>query len=238
MSPIIDVHCHLGEWLFPVRSHGKAETLRLMQDCGITLGIFSSAKAVLYDFREGNRELAEALVGEPRMRGYVTINPNYPEESRRELDAYLGRPEFVGIKCHANCTGQSPTSPTFRRLLPHLAELGRPIKYHANFTDVAAVAREYPQLKFLVPHQHFLDFVPDQAPPPNVYADICGTPSDRDKVRVVVQALGADHVLFASDMTLISPSMILGMVEESDLSKEDKERVYYRNAAQLFGLQV
>ena len=234
---IIDAHCHFGEWPFPIRSYGKAETLRLMDDFGIALGIFSSAKAVLYDFREGNRELAPVIAGEPRMRGYVVVNPNYPEESRRELDTYLARPGFVGVKCHSAYTAQPPTSPGFRSLLPHLAELGRPVKYHAGFEQVAAVARDFPQLAFIVPHQGFLGEEAGQAPP-NVYADFCGTPSDHDRIGSLVRSLGADHVLFGTDLTLINPAGILGMLEEADLPDADRELVLWRNACRLFGLEV
>lgn len=238
MTTIIDIHCHFGHWPFPIPAHGKAETLRLMERFGISLGIFSSAKAVVYDFREGNRELAAVIAGEPRMRGYVVINPNYPQESRRELDTYLARPEFVGIKCHAAYTGVSPSSPAFRELAPHLTEYGCPIKYHADLREVATVAREIPELRFIVPHQGFVNLGPGETPPPNVYADFCGTATDRDRVRALVQALGADHVLFGTDLTLINPAMVLGMIEEAELAPQDKELILWGNAVQLFNLEV
>ena len=99
-GPIIDVHCHLGRWQFPLPDGGAAGLLALMRQAGVDRAVISSAQAIVYDLSGGNRSLAEAIAGHPELLGYVVVNPNYLEQSCRELDRYYALPNFVGAKIH------------------------------------------------------------------------------------------------------------------------------------------
>lgn len=235
---IIDTHAHFGDWFFPIRHYGKQETLRLMEQLGIEKSIFSSAKAIVYDFREGNRDLKEVITDTPQMLGYVVINPNYVDESKQELDSYLELPDFVGVKCHASYTGCPPSSPAAKELLRYLQGRGKPILYHSNLEQLAEVAQEFPDIQFICPHFGAVsDRLKEMPKPDNLYVDFCATATTRDKVRAAVQWLGAKRVLFGTDLTLINPSTILGMIEDAEISPEDKELVMHKNAVRLFRLE-
>ena len=50
---------------------------------------------------------------------------------------------------------------------------------------------------------------------------------------MVVKAAGADRVIFGSDMPLLCPSVNLGMIEQANLSKKEKELILGGNIARL-----
>ena len=103
--PIIDAHAHYGKWFFPIRMNNMQSFEMLMQRFNMEAAVCSSSKAVVYDFVEGNMELHQALDPSSGVYGYVTINPNYSDLSKKEIEKYLGLPEFKGVKFHTAYTG-------------------------------------------------------------------------------------------------------------------------------------
>ena len=76
---IIDIHTHLGTWPFMNKIYTPEDLVEMMHGYQIDYSIVSSASAISYDFREGNRELADILQRQPSLRVYVAVNLNYPD---------------------------------------------------------------------------------------------------------------------------------------------------------------
>ena len=68
----------------------------------------------------------------------------------------------------------------------------------------------------------------------NVWTDISGSIIRGDDINYAKEAVGADRILFGTDMPGASPLVCLGQVEEADLSPEEKELIRYKNALRLF----
>ena len=77
---LIDSHVHLGRWYFPIAQLTADDMVAYMQHQGIDVSIISSSLAIVYDFHEGNRQLAQAIQPYPQLLGYVAINLNYPDD--------------------------------------------------------------------------------------------------------------------------------------------------------------
>lgn len=235
---IIDVHGHLGEWFFPIPRYSLDEADAILARYGIELCIFSSALAVIHDFREGNAWLKQAIADRERMAGYVTINPHYPDDSRAHLDAYLPLADFLGVKYHTNYTNTRADSPLALNLLEDVQQRGVPILLHAPAGQIAKVAEHLPDLSIIMPHFNLLagSDAPLLSGLPNVWVDFSGTDSHCGRVAEAVELVGHQRVLFGSDVMLIDPGRALGMVDDAGLTTEERECVLYRNAAELFGL--
>jgi hypothetical protein len=83
---VIDAHAHLG-----VLHRFRADTERLIalaDRAGIAKLVCSHLTAILYDMREGNRELTLAMRRYPeRLSGYVAISSaRYGQEALDELE--------------------------------------------------------------------------------------------------------------------------------------------------------
>ena len=72
---IIDVHGHVGTWMFPIRGAGASDLEMNMAACGIEKIILSHVSALTYDFVEGNRELADIIADRDSKWGYVVLIP-------------------------------------------------------------------------------------------------------------------------------------------------------------------
>lgn len=242
---IIDIHTHYGKWPFPMANVSPSEMAATLKRWDIQTAVVSSSLAIVYDFREGNRVLAEAIEGQPELLGYVTLNLNYPEESVRELESYLARPGFVGVKIHPLYCRQKINSPNGQFLAGKMAEYGRPLLLHTYSSalespwNVVPLAKRFPNLPIIVAHMGgdtWWEGIAVAGEAPNLYLEPCATWADADKVAQAVREVGAERFLFGSDYTLFDPGHTLGMIEDAELSAEERELILYGNAARLFQL--
>ncbi len=242
--PIIDVHSHYGKWPFPMRRGGIEYSLELMRRRGINKTIMSSSYAIVYDFLEGNKQMADAIEGHPELLGYVTVNPNYFEASCAELEEYLARPNFVGVKIHPAYCRLGINSAKTLALLREIEKYRRPVLIHTygagTPSQIQSVARECPELPFIMGHggadawREAAEVIRDTE---NVYMEFWCSGLETDKVGRSVGIAGAERILFGTDLDLIHPGFIAGSYEEASLGTEDLEKILYRNAVSLFGVQ-
>ena len=135
-------------------------------------------------------------------------------------------------------------------ILEVAAELDIPILFHAwyktvevfqgelNGADVAALARRHPHTRIIMAHLTGVGRrgVQDVEDLPNVWVDTCGGWYDSEMVEYAVRHMGADRVIFGSDYPGRDYAPQIGRVEGTDLPDEVKEKILWRNAAEVLGL--
>jgi predicted TIM-barrel fold metal-dependent hydrolase len=240
---IIDVHGHFGRWPFPITGDTTGNLLELMQRFDIEAAIVSSSKAIVYDMAEGNAELAVALEDTEGLLGYVTTNPNYLADSCREMDTYLPREKFVGVKIHPTYSRCPVDAPAMAELIREIAQRNTVLKIHtfsaAAARTIGAEAARHPNLPVILAHAggaEARETARAARDYPNVYLEFCCGHAERGKVRHALQSAGIDKILFGSDLDLLNPAFVLGMYEGADLSDSEKQAIYHDNAAKLFAL--
>lgn len=237
---IIDVHAHWGKWRFPVFSSFE-ELLALLEEFDIEKILLSSAKAILYDPREGNEELRRIVERDERLLMYIVLNPNYPEISEEEMEKYKDESKVVGMKFHPSYSGQRINSPATLQLVERALEGGyRLFLFHTysggEVADLGETARRFPEGLFIMAHmggtawEEGISIAREQR---NIYLEICSSLSDRGKVERAVAEVGYERVLYGSDLTLLTPAFALGMVLGADISEVAKEHILFKNASQL-----
>lgn len=243
MVPIIDVHCHYGEWPFPIKTSGVPHILKMMEKFGIEKCLISSAKAIVSDIVQGNAEVERIIDKHPQLLGYVVINPNYPEVSREEAKLYLSNRKFVGVKIHPDYSGQLINSEANKSLLKSFLRYNKPLLVHgwgkSGADAVAEVGNEFANLKIIMGHMggsEWKEGIRVAKSANNIYLEPCCSYPDKGKIEQAVGEVGANRILFGSDLTLINPAFVIGMIEDADISDEDKEKVFYKNAKALFSL--
>ena len=240
--PIIDIHSHYGKWPFPMKEWGVEYSLDLMRKRGISKTVMSSSYAIVYDFIEGNRQMAEAIEGHPELLGYVTVNPNYYEASCRELEGYYSKPNFVGAKIHPAYCRKAINAPQTRALVRRIADYGKPMLIHTygqgTPSQILDLAKDCPDLPIIMGHggaDAWREAAEVVKQSDNVYMEFCSSVIESDKIRRSIDiAGGADRILFGSDLDLIHPGMVAGCYEEACLSQDEKEKILYRNASRIF----
>ncbi len=241
---LIDVHCHLGAWNFPIPGRGTVDSLlRLCDRYDIRWAICSSTQAIVYDMVRGNAWMAEQIARTDRLLGYVVCDPNDIEASVREMEAYLPTDKFVGIKIHPSYARCDPSHPRMAELFAEIARRARAVLIHTFSAQaaraVAEYARRYPDLQIILAHAggpQTEGAAAAVAGLPNVYLDFCCSHSFRGRLERALELVGPTQLVYGSDMDLLDPAFTLGMFEDAGLTDEQKRMAYWDNAARIFRL--
>jgi uncharacterized protein len=257
---IIDIHGHLGNINFaPFWQADGPKLEQYAAAAGVDKLCVSSARSIMYDVREGNRELAAALDQSERLLGYVTVNPLFPD-SQEDL-RYLERPKFIGVKVHPDYHGYDLRSKPALEFLRQVAERTRLMLFHVScmpgtgFADAEAVlefAAEFPRTKIVMAHMagifqngiypYFPNFrgleLVNRFACDNVYVDTAHYlmyvyPGVMERM---VELVGAEHIVYGTDCPLQGPAQMrfaLEIIAQLPLSPEDRNKITSGNALAL-----
>lgn len=241
---LIDIHAHLWQGRY---QENKKDILKACELYNISK-VYISSLGSLYPDED---EIAELNASTHRFMkespdligGYCYVNPEHKnclDVLRKGIEDYMmsGMKLWVATYCD---------DPRVYPLVEKCIEYKVPILIHAfhkavgqlrNETlgeNVSNLAKRYPESKIIMAHlgancylgvKHIKDC-------PNVSVDISGSIFRRDDVDYTKKLIGPKRILFGSDMPDINFIVSYGQVEESDLTAEEKELVYYKNSLRL-----
>lgn len=238
--PGVDILAQLGEadW---IRTDG-AELQRAAGRARFDVMGVASRRALAGDLAAGNAEVKALLAEAPTMRGWVVINPVYPERSSEELRKYASSPKWLGAFIHPGMTGESLASVATREMLNAYRRYTKPILVHVAdeqaTRDLDALAREFTQLKIIAQGAGGDDWqacalVAKQAT--NVFLEPFSGGPHRGKLEAILATVGPNRVVFGSNYPDSNPGAALGLWMDSKLSDSEKQAVLTTNAVRLFG---
>src|SRR5687768_9886786 len=123
--PGVDILAQLGasQWMTTDASTlGKAAQRARFDVMGV-----ASRRALGGDLAGGNAEVKALVDASPNMRGWVVINPVYPERSSEELRKYAGGGKWLGAMIHPEMCGESLASTTTREMLVAYRRYTKPL---------------------------------------------------------------------------------------------------------------
>ena len=185
---------------------------------------------------------------------FGSVHPD-AEDALTELEriAALG---LKGVKLHPDYQNFYVED---RRLFPIyelIGELGLPAAFHTGFDPVSPsavhcspqglsiVADKFPKLKIITAHmggaympEDAVKYLSDKA---NVRFDtaVISEFLDAEAFGKMVSEIGAERIFFATDMPWAKAEDITAIIENAHLSNTEKELIYYKNAADYFGLDL
>jgi uncharacterized protein len=241
--PVIDVHAHYGGWVGLPNPYTSIENLLdTVRRFNIEHICLSSTTAIGYDLVEGNERLRAAIEGHDGLCGYVVIHPGYVRESLAQLRTLLDHPSFVGAKLHPKHAGYQVDCPEARPLLEYLCERGVPLLEHTWFDEMCLAtgraADAFPELTIIMGHmggdtwERALEVAAGR---PNIHLELCSGLSPWGKIERSVSVVGAERLLYGSDLTLLDPGYTLGLVTGAEIPEEHKRLILHENARRLFG---
>src|SRR5437667_8682458 len=254
----VEARCHHGRTLCAGWGERNASRLRAGERIGITthvasiLGSFGRTSPTYFpspaDLEYGNNALIGLEHTHPdRIRGYVTVNPNYATHARVEIQRGLAA-GMIGIKLAASRRASDP-------LLDPICELaterGVPVLHHvwqhrrrdwpgqeaSDGQELAALAARHPQVRFILAHiggggdwEHSLAVLRAMT---NVYVDLSGSGVDGGMLEACLEAAGVERLLWGTDLTMDTGWAKLRYLERV-LSPPELELVQWKNAAHIF----
>jgi predicted TIM-barrel fold metal-dependent hydrolase len=243
IATVIDAHGHGGPYFnFWVPDSDPASMVRLMDHIGIQTLLFAPHLAVTADPSAGN-DLAIAWSKRfpGRLLGYAVPYPHRPElvadDLRRALDAGL-----VAIKLHPSLHGCSIDSPGYRAAWEVARERHTFILSHTWYGDrycapgmFARYAEEFPEVPVIIGHsggepRGFLEAIELAHKYSNILLDTTGSAVTGEWIVRMVKEVGAERVLYGSDMPFLDPRFCLGKAALSGLAPDQLRLVLGLNA--------
>lgn len=233
----IDAHTHLDEGRFDPEVFAAGERLGIDLFLCSNIGGFQPHPG-LDEVREMNTVLAGELRRHPdRLRGYCYVNPRFGRDSLDDLRRNVEDRGMIGIKLWIATLADDPlTDPILEYAAEHrlivLAHAWRKtvggFPYESTADHIAAAARRHPDVRFLMAH---LGGQPESAVNtvrgcPNVAVDTSGTIIGAGEITLAVQRLGADRVVFGSDLHHIDLAANVGKVLGAALDADTEHKVF------------
>jgi predicted TIM-barrel fold metal-dependent hydrolase len=244
---IIDGHCHMGYYPnFNIPKNDAEGMLISMNTLGINYACVAAMCSIGPDYKYGNDMVADAISRYPdRFIGYVTVNPNYEDDMKNELDRCFARNGFKAIKIHPANHGHSIDSKRYHIVYETGEERQCHILIHTwGRQDVALlkkIASQYPRANFIMGHsggdvramEDIIDIVNSSD---NVYADLAISINYEGNVEWLVKEMGSKRVLYGSDMPFFDPRPNFGRVAMADISEDEKRDILGLNMKKLLKL--
>jgi predicted TIM-barrel fold metal-dependent hydrolase len=223
-----DCHGHLGGHMshYHVPDGDLDSTVREMDRFGVERCVVFSMAGVVSDECYGNDLVADALRRYPdRFVGLCLLNPH---RGREEMLAELGRCAdlgFRGIKLIAHYQGYPNEGPLIDVACEWVHEHRQIILNHdwGSVGQVERLTREYDQACFFTGHMSTA-YAEVMRSAPNLYVCSCPLIPPGECERVVAE-IGADRLLFGSDLLDLPIAWGLGPILFARLPVEDRMKV-------------
>ncbi len=260
-SPLIDVHAHFHTPFTNRADWQRYNASRL--DAGERIGVRTHVASVLgswghtsptyfaspHDQSQANDWMLTFAASEsPRVRAYVAVNPNFTTHALAEITHGMSR-GAIGIKLAAGRRADDV-------LLDDIADAARhfrvPILQHvwqhrrrdwpnqdaSDALDLGRLATRHPSVIFVLAHiggggdwAHTFPAVQDI---PNIVMDLSGSGIDRGMLDEALRWVGAQRLLWASDITMCTGLTKLWALSHTDATADDIADMRWRNAARVF----
>lgn len=259
-GPLIDPHAHFHTPASGRADWARYNTARL--EAGDRMGVCAHVASILGswghtsptyfpspdDLTRANAFMRALAQEDARVHAYVALNPNHAAHAEREMREGLAA-GAVGLKLAASRKADDA-------LLDAIAETAAasdvPILHHiwqdrrrewpnqdaSDGVELGRLAMRHPRTRFLLAHiggggdwAHTLHAVRDV---PNIVVDLSGSGIDRGMMDAAIDALGAERVLWAADLTLCTGLSKAWALEAIGLTAEQRADIRWRNAVRLF----
>lgn len=241
---MIDAHVHLqGANLAP-------GTLEEGDRLGVKLFVCSTVVGMGYypafhSVSKSNDDLYAVMRRHPeRVAGYCYVNPRHGEEALEDFRRRIEDQRMIGLKLWVATLCDDPlVYPFIEQAIAYNAPIlihawrktvGQ-LPYESTAAHVASLARRYPEARIIMAHMagQVESAVNLIAPYRNVYTDTSGSPIGGAEVGIAVSRLGAERVIFGSDLYGACLASNIGKVLGAGLSRYELDLVMGKNMEKL-----
>ena len=247
-TPVVDFHYHVG-------SMGRAGLpakpdlyLRVMDAAGVDRACINGA--IHGDAKRGNDLVASFVDRHPdRFIPVAFVSPHYGDEAVGELERCFDELGAKFLKIYADFLGRPHDDPVYFPTFEFCDDRGLAVLHHASYPfdpktlhlpdRYRALHERFPNVVWVLAHAgagNRWDAVETAREVPNVYLETAARAGPAGSIERVVAAVGADRVLYGSDMPVFDARHQVGRIVTADISEQDKRKILGLNAIRLLDL--
>lgn len=244
----LDIACRIG--YDPLQETGSTleEVVRLLEQHEVARAVLLPIGAGwIHRFREQNRELAGIAARDPRFLFFAAANPWFGEEALRELELCFAELGAAGAAFDPARQGLPVDCPLLDPFVELAREQGRPVYFHTGEPlfalplNLANLARRFPTVPFILGAMGVSDYWGDIIPAvrlsPNIYLETSVNANVPAVLGDFLREFGDQKVLFGSGHPYTSYAVECRKLERAGLGGGTLERIFWRNACGLLGLE-
>ena len=247
-TSVIDFHYHVG-------SMGRAGLpakidlyIEVMDAAGVDRACINGA--IHGDAKRGNDLVASFVEQAPdRFIPVAFISPHYPDEVIAELERCFDELGSKFLKIYPDFLGRPQDDPVYFPAFEFCNDRDIAVLHHASYlfdppdltlyNRYSALHERFPRVKWVLAHSgagNDWDAVEATRDIPNLYLETSNLGGPANAIERVVETVGADKVLYGSDMPVFDARHQVGRVVTAKISKRAKQQILGINAMNLLGL--
>ncbi|MBD3182752.1 amidohydrolase family protein [Candidatus Poribacteria bacterium] len=243
---IIDAHCHMGPYYnFHIPQNDAASIIQVMDNIGVKTACTSPHVGITPDHRIGNDMALKAMQDYPgRFFGYITLNPNYPDEIPEEIERCY-KAGMRGFKIHPSLHSYPASGENLRPMWEFASEKKLPVLSHTwggdgtcSPTILGKLAGQYPEVPVILGHSGgtpggYDESIDAARKYDNVFLETCCSSVMYGTIERFVREIGPDRILFGSDMPFVNANAQIGKILYAKISDDDKKKILGLNASRI-----
>ncbi|MDC0196886.1 amidohydrolase family protein [bacterium] len=260
-SPI-DVHNHFGSIPGVSATVRDIDAIQLFaKKYHMEYSVCSSYVAYHEDIEAGNVEMLENISRHSNLLGSPVISPTHIEASINWLDMFQQNDRLAHATLMIDTVLERPGSQPYMKLFSEAAARKIPIflngpnrdpirvmswpkgpgfapfEGRSAAADVASmlleVGQRHPNLPIILGHGMGEDGIELVKKTNNIYLELSGSFPEAGAVRRAIDRVGADRIVFGSDLDVIVPAYGLGIYYEANLSPQEDQKIMAKNARRI-----
>ena len=244
---IVDGHVHIGKSTRLQIKIDGAMLLDIADLFGIDKLCCTDLTALFYDMHEGNRLLYEEMKRFPdRLLGYASLHSTrFGQEGLDEIRRCKQDYGMHGLKIYST-PEMSIAEPAMIPIMETCAELKMPILAHTTPTECEYLMSHVPEAMLIMAHaggQPYAHGDWNRAIMvaqrfPNLYLDTACSTVDSSFVATCIREVGADRIIFGTDIPLLDPAPQLAKALAVDVTPDTKALYMGGNILRLMGVSA
>ena len=247
---IFDAHTHWSPTDHSEPAAGAADWLATWARFGIDGGVVMPLQGLMSDLwlqSDNDRVAAVCACSGGRMIPFCSVNPTLGKEAIAEFRRCVEVLKCRGLKLHPWLQGISPSTKEVDELCEMAGEFGVPVMFHdgtpcyALPSQMALLARRHPQTTIILGHcglfEHWREAIAAMNHAENLWGCLCSPyPA---ALREIVGHCDLSRLMWGSDLGFGPAYHIeyrLGQMNSLGLSDDQREAIFSRNSARLYGL--
>lgn len=247
--PIIDAHTHIVDGSHytvshcPIINSDEHNLIRKMDLLGIDKIMISSWEGLATSGISANEtDLHAKEKYEDRIEVYAMCNPHYQKDLDAVVDIYHEKFRFIGLKPYYSFNQYDLLGDKYDKWFEYGNKNKLIMLVHSGLQGIAekvdVLSQKYPDMAFLLAHSGSSYWAAREniavaKKRDNVFLEITYTSLTNGIIEYMVEEVGADKVIFGTDMPMRDPAPQLAWVCYARISMEDKKKILAGNISKL-----